>query len=207
MVRMDELLVTLGLFVTALGCAPRLPLGQSSDAARAAKATPTPPGRCRELPDDRRSPWPGAAARAADCPSPRNSDGTLKRLPDAPSSEPGHTLLFRHADFGPPSLQKGLLGPDWWSWEGGGSFEPCDEFDVRVVVHDGRSLAEVEARFPTIKGKSDYRLITRDDALRHLDASIAELAAEPTGPEEYDFGPLRRELEQTRRLIHSCLPR
>ncbi len=109
-----------------------------------------------------------------------------------------------HDDFGPQAMSP--LGFAWWSWEPGGSFEICDRFDVRVVVYAG-SHKEAARRFPTVKGESDHRLISREAALAHLDARIAELAAAPRGPDEYDFGPLRRELEETRRIVLQCLPR
>jgi hypothetical protein len=99
-----------------------------------------------------------------------------------------------------------LLGDAWWSWEAGGSFEPGDEFDVRVVVYQGRTLDEVKERYPTVKGKGDYRLIQRDEAIRYLDDNIAELAAMSKDPGEHDFGPLRRDLEETRSTIVECLP-
>jgi hypothetical protein len=103
-------------------------------------------------------------------------------------------------------MQLGLVGPEWWSWEAGGSFEPGDAFDVRVVVYAGRSEQDVAARFPTVKGKSDYRPLPRDRALRYLDEKITELGRLSPDPEEYDFGPLRRRLEHTRSVIALCLP-
>ena len=103
-------------------------------------------------------------------------------------------------------MQLGLVGDAWWSWETGGSFEPGDEFDVRVVVYQGRTREDIERRYPTIKDESDYRLIRRDAALRYLDEQIVELKAIPAGPDEHDFGPLRRELEQVRSTIIACLP-
>lgn len=164
--------------------------------------------RCQELPggDSASIPWPPASARRADFPSPLNSDGTRKRLPPPPPNEPGHTLLFQYNDFGPQAMQLGLLGQSWWSWEAGGSFAPGDEFDVRVVVYQGRTRKDIERRYPTIKGESDYRLIQRDEALRYLDEQITELEAMSAAPDGYDFGPLRRELEQVRSTILGCLP-
>jgi hypothetical protein len=127
-------------------------------------------------------------------------------LPIAPSSEKGRFVLFHYDDFGPQAMANELLGMSWWSWEGGGSFEPCDDFDVRVAVYDARAADEARLRYPTIRGKSDYRLLERKEALRFLDKKIAELAVSPTGAGEYDFGPLRRELERTRMTILTCLP-
>ncbi|MBU1069948.1 hypothetical protein KJ975_10315 [Myxococcota bacterium] len=151
-------------------------------------------------------PWPPAQARAADFPGERNSDGTLKRLSPAPPNDPGHTVVLCYDDFGPPSLQEGLVGPEWWSWEAGGSFEPGDSFDVRIVVFSGRTEQEVQELYPTVKGISDYRRLSRDAALRYLDEKIAELGSLPPDPDEYDFGPLKRRLEATRGVIRECLP-
>jgi len=104
-------------------------------------------------------------------------------------------------------MQLGLVGSEWWSWEAGGSFEPGDSFDVRVVVYADGSKEDLAARYPTVKGKSDYRLLPRDTALGYLDEKIAELRRLKPDPEEYDFGPLKRSLEGTRSLILECLPK
>jgi hypothetical protein len=99
-----------------------------------------------------------------------------------------------------------LLGAAWWSWESGGSYEPCDEFDVRVAVYDARAADEAKLRYPTVRGESDYRLVERNEAVRFLTAEIADLSTAPFEPGEYDFGPLRRMLERTRATILTCLP-
>lgn len=103
-------------------------------------------------------------------------------------------------------MQLGLIGTEWWSWEAGGSYEPGDSFDVRVVVYQGRSARQVEAVYPTVKGQSDYRLLPRAAALQYLDKRIAELDPISTGPGEHDFGPLKRSLQRTRAVIVGCLP-
>jgi hypothetical protein len=187
----------------ALGCSRRDPVLEApvSSLPRSAPtiaALPVGP-RCAALPP----PPPTSAARRADCPRALNSDGTRPVLPPSPPSEPGRTVLFRYDDFGPQAMSP--VGFAWWSWEPGGSFEICDRFDVRVVVYTG-SHKEVARRFPTVKGVSDHRLISRADALAHLDARIAELAAMPHDPDEFDFGPLQRQLEETRRIVLECLP-
>lgn len=154
--------------------------------------------RCRELPQL-------PEVRPCDCSEPYNSDGSPKRLPPAPLREPGQlATLFRLDDFGPPSMRPGELGDAWWSWEGGGSWQMCDEFDIRVVVYHGTARDRVAARYPTIKNQSDYRLIERDAALQYLDEQIAYLASKPRELGDYDFGPLRRDLEKTRHTILRC---
>ena len=102
-------------------------------------------------------------------------------------------------------MQLGLLGDDWWAWEAGGSFEPCDRFDVTVVVHQGSPSDTTRARYATVRGKADYRFIERGEAIRYLDEQIAELGRTPAGPDEYDFGPLLQTLERTRSTIFECL--
>ncbi len=154
---------------------------------------------CRELAVDTSPPNP-------DAPSPFNSDHTRKRLGPSPPGEPDHTILFRYDDFGPQVLASRLIGMDWWSWEAGGSFEPTDSFDVRVVVFRDRTVEQVAARYPTIEKASDYRLVSRESALRYLDEAERELRASPKGPDEYDFGPLISRLERTRATILKCLP-
>src|ERR1700722_5054387 len=125
--------------------------------------------RCTDLPTD------FATRPATDCSKLRNSDGTLKRLPDAPPGERGRIVLFHYDDFGPHGMAHNLLGSEWWSWDRGGSFEPCDEFDVRVVVEEGGATGAPPRRYPTVKGASDYRLVDRESALRYLDSQSADL--------------------------------
>lgn len=98
-----------------------------------------------------------------------------------------------------------LLGSDWWSWEPGGSFEPKDAFDVRVVVYRNRAPAEVEARYPTVRGESDHRLVEHGAALRYLDAQLAELKAMAAADDGSDFGRLAEQLRGTRGTIVECL--
>lgn len=104
----------------------------------------------------------------------KNSDGSPKRLPPSAPSTPPHTLVLAYDDFGPQALAGQLLGPSWWSWEAGGSFEPGDEFDVRVVVYRGRTRAQVEATYPTVKNVSDHRLVPYADAIAFLDEALAD---------------------------------
>lgn len=119
----------------------------------------------------------GAPAR----PEPaRNSDGSLQVLPPSPPSRPPHTLVLAYDDFGPQALAHGLLGMAWWQWEAGGSWEPGDRFDVRVVVYRGISRAAVEAEYPTIEGHADHRTVTYDDAVAYLERAMVEIEGEPS---------------------------
>jgi hypothetical protein len=135
-----------------------------------------------------------------------NSDGTPKRLGPPPPDEPGATMVLVYADFGPPAMAHELLGTAWWSWEGGGSFEAGDAFDVRVVVYQKRTQAQVEARYPTVKGKSDYRVVNKVDALKYLDEHVVEVAQMMADEPELDLRSLQADLERTRALIRECLP-
>ncbi|MBX3202570.1 MAG: hypothetical protein KF850_11450 [Labilithrix sp.] len=196
------------VLVLVLGCSTARSEPTSTVATGAATASAAREGavdaaglRCRALPA-----VPDDAARSRDCSAPHNSDGTPKRSAPAPASERGTTVLFHLEDFGPPSMQLGVLGDAWWSWERGGSWEPCDQFDIRVVVHRGALDDATRARFATVRGRSDYRYIERGAATRYLDARIAELA-EPAEAGADDLGSLRRRLELTRRTIDECVPR
>lgn len=165
------------------------------------KPAPAPPSPSAATP-----PLPSAARRSPLL----NSDGTRKKLPPGPPSEPPFTLVLRYDDFGPQASADRLLGPAWWSWEAGGNYEIDDAFDVRVVIYQNRSREAVAARYPTVRAESDYRLVTRTEALRYLDERIAELdgwiAEAKKDPEEHDFRPLRRQLAATRDAIVAGLP-
>jgi hypothetical protein len=177
------------LSIATGGCEDR-PAAVPSQSAMSSR--PDSPDRCVGLPDVARS-------------GGKNSDGTLKRLPPGPPGQPGFTVLFRYEDFGPQAMQNGILGSEWWSWESGGSFALEDEFDIRVVVYQKQPREKAEADYPTSKGRSDYRLIERGAALAYVDERLKELAAmDPDDP--YDWGPLRKRLQQTRDVITTCLP-
>jgi hypothetical protein len=149
-----------------------------------------------------------------ECPSTAslNSDRTPKCFPEAPALDVGHAVVFAIDDFGPPSLQKGLVGNAWWAWESGGSFAPTDSFDIRVVVSQGRSKQDLAKAYPTLEGKSDYRFLSRERALKYLDGALAELAIPEAqsdlkeGENPFDFQPLMEQLRATRSNILSCLP-
>lgn len=120
-------------------------------------------------------------AKAVPAPAvPRNSDGSPQILPPGPPSRPPHTLVLAYHDFGPQVLAAELLGMEWWQWEGGGSWELDDAFDVRVVVYRGMTLAEVQVEYPTVVGEADYRYVSYDEAVVYLDRSLAEIAGDPS---------------------------
>lgn len=140
-----------------------------------------------------------------------NSDGSAKRLPPGPPSEPPYTLVLQYDDFGPPSLSHELLGPEWWQWERGGSWEIDDSFDVRIVVFRNKSREEVEKYYPTKKNTSDYRYVSYEDAIRFLDHALHDLEflEHPKLLEEADDYQLlrdtRNEWQKTREKIITAL--
>lgn len=142
-----------------------------------------------------------AAPPSADFPGPKNSDGTAKQLPPALPVRAGEMLMLCYDDFGPQSMAVGLLGSEWWSWEAGGSFEPGDRFDVRVIVHADGERTAAEMRYPTERGVADYRIVSRADALAHLDAASIELASET----DEILVRLRERLLETRATIDRCV--
>lgn len=130
---------------------------------------------------------------------PRNSDGSLQILPPGPPSRPPYTVVLAYDDFGPQVMAWELIGMEWWQWEAGGSWEPGDRFDVRVVVYRGLTLAAVRAEYPTVEGRADYRYVSHDDAMAHFDRAIAEIEGEPS------LAELREELSVTRARIRKAL--
>jgi len=126
------------------------------------------------------------------CAGERNSDGSPKRLAYAAPEQPGHTAIFDYDDFGPQGASHGLVGFAWWQWERGGSWEICDSFDVRVVVYRGRTRAQVEAAYPVVRWKSDYRYVEYRRAIGYLDRTLAEIGGDPA------LAQLRQDLTRTR---------
>lgn len=108
-------------------------------------------------------------------------------------------MVLDYDAFGPQAMANELIGMEWWSWSGGGSWEMCDAFDIHVVVYNDADRAQVAELYPTVEGKSDNRLVSRTDAIRFLDAQIADVATAP------ELGGLRQGLERTRATIDECL--
>ncbi len=162
--------------------------GSTCHAMRTTDAATTKPG----------SHWP------TDCTGKtKNSDGSPRTAPPGPPSSPPEALVFRYDDFGPQASAGKLIGQGWWSWEGGGSWQQCDDFDIRVVVYRGVSLEAVEARYPSARSKADlvergladYRYVEYGEVIRHLDEEIRFLAGDAV------LERLRDELRATRERI------
>lgn len=184
--------------LTVAGCAVSEPVASSRGAGSV--VLPTEPVRSRED-------GPAAAAGTSasrDCDEARaNSDGTPKRAAAGPASRPPETLVLAYGDFGPQASAFELLGFEWWGWEGGGSWEMCDSFDIRVVVFKGAPLGVVKERYPsaiskadlTERGLADYRYVEHKAALAHIDRELAEIA----GAQE--LAQMAETLRATRRRI------
>jgi hypothetical protein len=144
----------------------------------------------------------------ADCdPAKANSDGTPKRAPAGPPGRPPETLVLSYDDFAPQASAFKLIGFQWWAWEGGGSWEQCDDFDIRVVVFRGLARKTVEKQYPSAtskvdlieRGLADYRYVEHKAALAHLDAELADIAGSP------DLAGMAERLRATRRRIVDAL--
>jgi hypothetical protein len=110
-------------------------------------------------------------------------------------------LVLEYADFGPAVMAHELIGDEWYPWSTPGDIGPDERFDIHVVVYDG-DRARIERTYPTVTDRSDYRLLPRTKAVAFLDASIADLADEHTGP----LSALRGRLQSTRSRILAGLP-
>jgi hypothetical protein len=84
------------------------------------------------------------------------------------------TEVLRYDDFGPQAMSYELVGMGWWQWQPHGDSRPR-EYDIKVVVYRGTSLAQVKRRYPVNPSKDqDYRYVKYNDAIRYLDTQIAE---------------------------------
>lgn len=124
-------------------------------------------------------------------------------VPALPST-PG-TVVLSYDDFGSSVDAYRLLGRETWSWPGCVCFEPDDEFNVRVVVYRGRSLASVTRAYPAIENVQDYRHVTYDDAMTYLDDKLAELR-DPADSDDVEYRSRRsKTFAATRARITSAL--
>lgn len=136
--------------------------------------------RAPGVPARTQAPTPGPDPGSVTPVVPRNSDGSRQVLPPGPPSRPPYTLVLDYFDFGPQALSFSLIGMSWWQWEPGGSWEPGDRFDVRVVVYRGISEEVVAAQYPTVEDEADYRYVSFADAMAYFDHNIADIEGEPS---------------------------
>lgn len=119
---------------------------------------------------------------------------------------PARVLVLEYADFGPPSLASGLLGPEWYQWESEGGPDPAARFNVQVAVYRGISSREVRRLHPVDRARLlDFRYVRHDRAVAWLDARLAELRKD-RAEDPAVFDPLIRLLEKTRARILEALP-
>jgi hypothetical protein len=125
----------------------------------------------------------------------------------APAAETqGRVLVLDYADFGPPAIASGLLGPEWYQWESEGGPDPAAKFHVRVAVYRGISSKEVRRLHPVDRARLiDFRYARYDRAIAWLDSRLAELRKERTADPAL-FDSLIERLEATRARIWSALP-
>jgi hypothetical protein len=81
------------------------------------------------------------------------------------------TVVLSYDDFGPQVMSYELIGMGWNQWKSEGHPLP-DDTEISVAVYRGIDLKEVKARFPTVKGKSDYRYVEYSKALAYLREKI-----------------------------------
>ena len=128
-----------------------------------------------------------------------DTDGTPRwLLYPARATLPG-TLLLDYDDLGPDCASP--VGSPWWQWAPGGSWEPDDTFDVRVVVHRGVPRVALAAAYPVIVNVSDYRYLDEHAAIAAIDEQLADLAGETDEP----LVDLRLRLLRTRARILAAL--
>ena len=102
------------------------------------------------------------------------------------------TIVMAYEDFGTQVGVYEWLGFGWWQWQSEGGGDPNQHYEIKVVVYRGVSEAEVRRRYPVDPARFlDYRYISYEDAIRHLDELIAE----------DDVEPLTEQLKSTRERL------
>ena len=97
-----------------------------------------------------------------------------------------HIAVFPYEDFGPQAISYELLGMGWYQWDSHGYEDPDYKYNIKVIVYDGMSLADVIRAYPTVQGQVDYRYVTKDRAVAFLNSKIAE--CEESARSEPDIG-------------------
>ncbi|MFT3771464.1 MAG: hypothetical protein QM820_39115 [Minicystis sp.] len=109
--------------------------------------------------------------------------------------------VFSYDAFGPQALAGQLIGEDCYG--ACCCMEYGDAFDVRVVVYQGVTEAEVRGRYVTAPDVGEYRLVTASDARRFVTEQLAELERWPS---EDRLPSLEQQLRDTRDRLARELP-
>jgi hypothetical protein len=89
---------------------------------------------------------------------------------------PARTLILSYSDFGPQSAAYETIGFEWYQWQPHGDSHPSSHDNVRVVVYDGMSLAQVQREYPVVeRDRQDYRYLSLRRAVAYIDAHADEL--------------------------------
>lgn len=116
-------------------------------------------------------------------------------------------MVLPYEAFGPPSMTWEFLGPERYIWSRAACCGDVDDaYDVRVVIHVGVSEAEVRARYPTVEGQADHRLVEAERARGFLRVQIEGLDGEREGPLAELRVSLGRTLEAVDALVAASAP-
>jgi len=84
------------------------------------------------------------------------------------------SCVLKYQDFGPQVAVYELIGFEWWQWDTHGDSRPR-HYPIKVVVYWDEDIADIRHQFPVIKEKEqDFRYLTYEKAIRHLERMIAE---------------------------------
>ncbi|MEM7146849.1 MAG: hypothetical protein AAF591_17085 [Verrucomicrobiota bacterium] len=84
-------------------------------------------------------------------------------------------LVLPYRSFGPQVIAHELIGMQWWRWQNHGDSQPR-EYPIKVVVYWDTSLDEIKRKYPVSRAnEDDYRYVTRDAAISHIQDSIKKL--------------------------------
>jgi hypothetical protein len=106
----------------------------------------------------------------------QDKPGTPNREEKRLLSSLPRTVVLDYEDFGPQAMAYELIGYEWNQWKNEGHELP-DDVEVKVVVYRGIRLGKVKGAYPVVRGRSDYRYVKYDHALRFLDTQIGKLEA------------------------------
>jgi hypothetical protein len=116
-------------------------------------------------------------------------------------------VVLEYGAFGPQGIAYELVGFEWYQWASHGHEESDYRYNIKILVCEEDDVEAVKKRYPVVKGKVDYRYVSRGKAIAFLDTRAKELEAlaktedEPSGAE--CFRGLAQKLRATREKIAS----